>query len=124
MARAPLSLALLSALSISIVTLAPRAAHATTDLECTAASENEDGSTCYECDHSETSCADQLGSDFHFACSHDDKVDVWCNGPDRTSFGDTSGAACALGAPGSSGSMAAAGLLALAVAGGMARRRR
>jgi hypothetical protein len=94
----------------------------TNNPNCTVSQESVSGTTCQECviSGTDTGCQDELGNDYNFVCTQSSTVEIWCNGPPRTAFGDPSG--CALRAPSGSSGAAHAGL-ALALAA-IARRRR
>ena len=92
--------------------------------DCTAVLQSIAGSTCTECviSGSDTSCQVELGKDYNLVCQYSAKVQIWCNGPERTQLQSR---ACALGgspAPAGPGGAALAGLL--GIAAWVVRRRR
>jgi hypothetical protein len=86
---------------------------------CTIAQESIAGSTCTECDPS-SNCK-SVGSDFNFVCQRTPNIQVWCNGPKRTTPSD-SNVACSVSVPG--GAWTGAAGAALAVAASLLMRRR
>ena len=97
------------------------------DSSCNVAQQEQAGQTCQECAGSDmNACQGELGADYSFVCSttvNGMAAQVWCNGPDRTSY---QSAGCSLGAaepsPARMAGGAGAALIALMV--WAARRRR
>ena len=117
------------ALSLPAVALAdipPPDGGTRVDPNCTADLQSIAGTTCTECviSGSDTSCQVELGKDYSFVCQYSAKVQIWCNGPERTRVESP---ACALeGAPATGGPARGVALAALlgAAAWVMRRRRR
>jgi hypothetical protein len=74
---------------------------------------------CMECDPS-SSCK-SLGAEFSMVCQRTPSIQVWCNGPKRTTTSDQN-VACSVSVPG--GAWTGAVGAALAVAGALLVRRR
>ncbi len=94
------------------------------DADCTVAAQTMAGHTCQQCQvqgSSDSSCQDELGSDYNYVCKYSATVEVWCDGPAQTTFPDPSCALRAAPAPQSSGPVAA--LLGVALAALALRRR-
>jgi len=91
--------------------------------DCTVVRETEAGETCQQCQFSgsDSSCQDELGSDYNFVCQYSSTVEIWCNGPSRTV---TQTPGCALGGPAAPLHGGALAGLVGAVAAALAMRRR
>jgi hypothetical protein len=116
------ALAFVFAIAPSALADVPAADASADDPSCTVAAQTRSGTTCAECNVGSSSppCDQQVDLDYTYACSRNSTVQVWCNGPSRTTTPDPG--TCALGAPGApwGGAAALAALAALAL--GVRRR--
>jgi MYXO-CTERM domain-containing protein len=90
---------------------------------CNVSTQSINGTSCAECEieSEDTNCAVELGADYNYVCTQSEKVQIWCNGPNRRALNEPS---CALGgAPLPASAAGLAGLIGL-VALGFGRRRR